>query len=52
MTQPIMITSNGAVDTVTLNRPGALNAMDEPMIMALQDYFRGLPDRHTVRVVI
>lgn len=52
MSNPIVITSQGAVETVTLNRPQALNAMDEPMIMALQDYFRGLQDRHAVRIVI
>ena len=52
MSNPIVITTQGAVETVTLNRPEALNAMDEPMIMALQDYFRGLQDRHAVRVVI
>ncbi|WP_017672116.1 enoyl-CoA hydratase/isomerase family protein [Blastomonas sp. AAP53] len=52
MTQAIQITSNGAVETVTLNRPEALNAMDEAMIMGLQDYLRSLHDRHDVRVVI
>lgn len=52
MTDTIMITSCGAVETVTLNRPEALNAMDEPMIMALQAYFKGLAERHAVRVVI
>ncbi len=52
MTKAITITAHGAVETVTLDRPGALNAMDEPMIMGLQDYFRGLHDRHAVRVVI
>ncbi len=52
MTDPIVITSQGAVETVTLNRPDALNAMDEPMILKLQDYFRSLAERHVVRVVI
>lgn len=52
MTDPIVITSQGAVETVTLNRPDALNAMDEPMILKLQDYFRNLAERHAVRVVI
>lgn len=52
MTDPIRITSRGPVETVTLNRPEALNAMDEPMILALQDYFRTLADRPQVRVVI
>ena len=52
MTDPIRISSHGAIETLTLNRPEALNAMDEPMIMALQDYFRSLADRPQVRVVI
>jgi enoyl-CoA hydratase/carnithine racemase len=52
MSDPIRITSRGQVETVTLNRPEALNAMDEPMILALQDYFRTLADRPQVRVVI
>lgn len=52
MADPIRITSRGAVETVTLSRPEALNAMDEPMTLALQDYFRTLADRQQVRVVI
>lgn len=52
MTDPIRITSHGKIETVTLNRPDVLNAMDEPMIIALQGYFRALADRHEVRVVI
>ncbi|MDM7955964.1 enoyl-CoA hydratase/isomerase family protein [Blastomonas sp.] len=52
MTDPIRITSFGQVETVTLARPEALNAMDEPMILALQDYFRTLAERPQVRVVI
>lgn len=52
MTDPILIHSDGPVETVTLNRPERLNAMDEALIYALQDYFRGLHDRHDVRVVV
>jgi enoyl-CoA hydratase/carnithine racemase len=52
MTDPIRITSHGKIETATLNRPDLLNAMDEPMIIALQGYFRALADRHEVRVVI
>lgn len=48
----ITIASDGSVETLTLNRPDALNAMDEPMIMALQAYFSGLADRPDVRVVV
>ncbi|WP_369026609.1 enoyl-CoA hydratase/isomerase family protein [Qipengyuania sp. RANM35] len=52
MTDPILIHSDGPVETVTLNRPERLNAMDEALIYALQDYFRGLHDRLDVRVVV
>lgn len=52
MADPIRITSRGEVETLTLSRPEALNAMDEPMILGLQDYFRSLADRPEVRVVI
>ncbi len=52
MTDPIQVTTDGAVETVTLNRPAALNAMDEPMIGMLQQYFRSLAEQHHVRVVI
>ena len=52
MTPSIQIAADGAIETVSLNRPEALNAMDEPMIMGLQDYFRSLHDRNAVRVVI
>lgn len=52
MADPIRITSRGEVEMLTLCRPEALNAMDEPMILALQHYFRSLADRPEVRVVI
>lgn len=50
--QPIAVEPHGAVEVVTLNRADKLNAMDESMIAALQDYFRGLQDRLAIRVVI
>jgi len=40
------------IETLTLNRPGSLNAMNKELILGLQDYFRALQDRHEVRVVI
>lgn len=52
MSEPILISREGEVETVTLNRPERLNAMDEALILALQDYFRALHDRSDVRVVI
>lgn len=51
-TEPLLIDSRGAIEVVSLNRPERLNAMNEPLIAALRDYFLGLADRHAVRVVI
>jgi enoyl-CoA hydratase/carnithine racemase len=50
--QTITIEARGAIEVVSLNRPDRLNAMNEPLIQALLDYFTGLPDRTTVRVVV
>lgn len=52
MTDPITIERRGAVEIVALNRPEKLNAMNEPLIGMLRDYFLGLADRQDVRVVI
>ena len=49
---PITITSRGEIEIVALNRPERLNAMDEPLIAALLEYFTMLRDRPQVRVVI
>lgn len=48
----ITIEQRGAVEIISLNRPDKLNSMNEDMIYALQDYFRGLQPRHDIRVVI
>ena len=50
--QAITIETRGAVEVVSLNRPDRLNAMNEPLIRALLDYFTGLQDRLEVRVVV
>jgi enoyl-CoA hydratase/carnithine racemase len=50
--QPITIEARGAIEVVSLNRPERLNAMNEPLIQALLDYFTGLKDRLAVRVVV
>jgi enoyl-CoA hydratase/carnithine racemase len=52
MTDPILISRDGAVETITLNRPDRLNAMDEGLIRSLQDHLRGLHERTDVRVVV
>jgi enoyl-CoA hydratase/carnithine racemase len=48
----ILVEALGPIEIVSLNRPERLNAMDEPLITALGDYFRALQDRHEVRVVV
>jgi enoyl-CoA hydratase/carnithine racemase len=50
--QPILVEPRGAIEVISLNRPARLNAMDEPLIRALLDYFTGLREREAVRVVI
>lgn len=50
--QVISIEQRGAIEVVSLNRPDRLNAMNEPLIQALLDYFTALIHRHDVRVVI
>ncbi len=50
--QPITIEPRGAVEVVSLNRADQLNAMNEPLIQALLDYFAGLNRRPEVRVVV
>ncbi|MEP6175773.1 MAG: enoyl-CoA hydratase/isomerase family protein, partial [Parasphingorhabdus sp.] len=52
MTSSILIEQRGAIEILTLNRPDKLNTMNEDMIFALQDYFRGLQKRHDVRVIL
>ncbi len=50
--QPITIDNRGAVEVVSLNWPDRLNAMNEPLIQALLDYFTALRERTAVRVVV
>lgn len=50
--QPVVIEARGAIEVVSLNRADRLNAMNEPLIQALLDYFTGLAERPQVRVVI
>ena len=50
--QVISIEPRGAIEVVSLNRPDRLNAMNEPLIQALLDYFTELQQRQDVRVVI
>ncbi|QLC22461.1 enoyl-CoA hydratase/isomerase family protein [Parasphingopyxis sp. CP4] len=49
---PLHIDTRDAIEVVALNRPDALNTMDESLIFALQDYFRGLLERPEIRIVV
>ena len=48
----LLVESRGQVDWVTMNRPVASNALNQPLIKALLDYFEGLRDNHAVRIVV
>jgi enoyl-CoA hydratase/carnithine racemase len=54
VTQPNTITleTRGAIEILTLNRPGQLNAVTPDMIGELTAYFSALHDRPTTRIVI
>jgi len=52
MADAVLISEEGGVATVTLNRPDRLNAMDETLIAALESYFRDLHSRHEIRIVV
>src|SRR3954449_1092136 len=52
MSQPLLIEHNDGVDTVTLNRPEHLNALDSALIDALNAYFQGLQRNRDTRVVV
>jgi enoyl-CoA hydratase/carnithine racemase len=52
MANSIKIEQRGAIEILSLNRADKLNSMNEEMIYALQDYFRGLQKRQDVRVVL
>ncbi len=52
MGQELLIEAHDGIEVVTLNRPERLNAMNAALISVLDSYFRGLPDRLDVRVVV
>src|SRR3954454_6593892 len=52
MSQLLLIEHNDGVDTVTLNRPEHLNALDPALIDALNVYFQGLQRNRDTRVVV
>ena len=52
MTQPLLIEHNEGVDTVTLNRPASLNALDPALIDALNHYFQRMQRDRDTRVIV
>lgn len=48
----IEVTQDGPVSLLTLNRPGALNALNRAMVEELRDYFGRLPSDTVTRVVV
>ncbi|HUI17895.1 MAG TPA: enoyl-CoA hydratase [Alphaproteobacteria bacterium] len=52
MSDTVLLERKGAVATVTLNRPAALNALDEAMMGALEEAFTTLETDTAVRAVI
>jgi enoyl-CoA hydratase/carnithine racemase len=52
VSQPLLIQHDDGVDRVTLNRPESLNALDPPLIDALNAYFESLQRNRSTRVVV
>ena len=52
MPDTVLLERKGAVATVTLNRPAALNALDEAMMEGLEEAFTALEADHSVRAVV
>jgi enoyl-CoA hydratase/carnithine racemase len=50
--QTIRIDKEGAVDWLTLNRPESLNAINVTMVTELRDYFGGLSEDDSVRIIV
>ena len=52
MIQPLLIEHHDGVDTVTLNRPDSLNALDPALIDALNVYFQKMQRDRETRVIV
>src|SRR5689334_20653923 len=52
MSTPLVVERDGAVVTLTLNRPDALNALNEPLKQALREAIGQLGEDHSCRAVV
>lgn len=52
MYKTVLLEQEGRVATLTLNRPEAMNAMDEKMMAELTDVLKGLKENKTIQVLI
>lgn len=52
MSSSVLVRVEGAVGFITLNRPEVLNALDEPMLLALQQAVSLVGGDHAVRAVL
>lgn len=52
MTDPLLVTRDGAVATLTLNRPDAMNALDVPLKEALRERLTAVATDPAVRAVV
>lgn len=51
-TPPLLLERHGAIATLSFNRPGALNAIDVPLALALRDAVRAIAEDTSVRCVV
>ena len=52
MSEPILLQRQGAVATLTLNRPDALNVLDESMVAGLLEHATAIANDGSVRAVV
>lgn len=52
MTEEVLFVQEGQLGIITLNRPGALNALSLPMIQAMQKQLEAWKDDHSVKAVV
>ena len=52
MSEPVLLQREGGVATLTLNRPDALNVLDEAMVRGLLEHLTAIANDAAVRVVV